>query len=284
MNFQIQDIQDILACWCQRDIRERVPQIAHRMELAQLWNIHQGDHLLEVGCGQGDATTVLAAAVGKSGHIVAVDKASSDSWKPSLEKAHALIMSTPLGAQIEFRTSTDLLHPEVLFPEKAFDVVIFSHSSWYFSEPEELFQLFMRVRPWAKRLGYAEWDIFPRNIMQVPHMLSILLQVHLKAFKPQMSLLNVHSLILPQDVYQMAERAGWKVIHERQVDSSTLLWDGKDSEIRYALKLAEEFVQDEEKGVSEYARDFINTEKKLLSRIAKETQMMSLSTYAFLAE
>ena len=37
-------------------------QISHRLELLQKWKIKEGDTVFEVGCGQGDATSVLATA------------------------------------------------------------------------------------------------------------------------------------------------------------------------------------------------------------------------------
>ena len=53
-------------------------QTLHRLELLQHWNIPIGSKVLEIGCGQGDCTTVLANAVGEQGRVVAVDPAESD--------------------------------------------------------------------------------------------------------------------------------------------------------------------------------------------------------------
>jgi len=212
MNFQIQDIQEFLQCWNQEDFKEWIPQIAHRMELVEMWQPQSGAHILEVGCGQAETTTVLALAVGSSGHILAIDKAPPEYGTPPIGEVHHAIKSTSLGSRITFQVSTDILSPAIEFPHNMFDLVVFSHSSWYLTDPEELLKLLVRVRPWAKRLAYAEWDIVPQNSMQVPHMLSVLLQVHLKALIPQLDVLNVGSLILPQDVRSMAETAGWNII------------------------------------------------------------------------
>jgi ubiquinone/menaquinone biosynthesis C-methylase UbiE len=46
--------------------------------LLQHWNIAPGSNVLELGCGQGDCTTVLAHAVGEHGSVVAVDPAELD--------------------------------------------------------------------------------------------------------------------------------------------------------------------------------------------------------------
>ena len=53
-------------------------QTLHRLELLQHWNIPTGSKVLELGCGQGDCTTVLAHAVGDQGRVVAVDPAELD--------------------------------------------------------------------------------------------------------------------------------------------------------------------------------------------------------------
>ena len=53
-------------------------QTKHRVEILTRFNIPSGARVLEVGCGQGDFTVVLAAAVGETGHVTAVDPASLD--------------------------------------------------------------------------------------------------------------------------------------------------------------------------------------------------------------
>lgn len=50
-------------------------QTSHRLLLLQHWNIPTGSNIVEIGCGQGDCTTVLAHAVGEEGKVVAVDPA-----------------------------------------------------------------------------------------------------------------------------------------------------------------------------------------------------------------
>lgn len=65
-------------------------QTLHRLALLQHWNIPTGSKVLELGCGQGDCTTVLASAVGEEGRVVAVDPAELDygeSFRPSYPAA-----------------------------------------------------------------------------------------------------------------------------------------------------------------------------------------------------
>ena len=57
------------------------PQILHRIELIKFWDIAKGENVLEIGCGQGDTTVCLAAAVGEEGKVTAVDPGSLDYGK-----------------------------------------------------------------------------------------------------------------------------------------------------------------------------------------------------------
>jgi hypothetical protein len=178
--------------------------------------------------------------------------------------------------------STDLLDPHRDFPENAFDLAVFSHSSWYMSSPQELHRLFARVRPWARCLGYAEWDVRPRHLQQLPHLLAVLLQAHAHSVAPQTSTANVRSLILPEDARLLAENAGWTITEEKISDTSTPLGYGKSWEIHKALDMAEKLIASDE--VSEDVRSLLAAEKQLLRRLSRETRNLSLSTYVFLAE
>lgn len=257
-------------------------QLQHRMALIHMWAPCRGDRIIEIGCGQGETTIALAAAVDASGRILAVDKGPAESGRPvTLGEAHACIKASALGSHIEFLLSTDLLDPHRDFPQHTFDLVVFSHSSWYMSSPQELQQLFARVRPWSRRLGYAEWDARPQHVCQFPHLLAVLLQVHAHSVAPQTSTANIRSLILPEHARSLAENAGWTITEEKIIDTSTPLGYGKSWEIHKALAMAEELMASDD--VADDVRRLLAVEKQLLSRVSHEPCNMSLSTYAFLA-
>lgn len=46
-----------------------IGQAEHRIDLVNRWNIAPGSRVLEIGCGQGNATAVLADVVGEGGSV-----------------------------------------------------------------------------------------------------------------------------------------------------------------------------------------------------------------------
>ena len=281
-------------CWIAHELKEILKyleynneeeelQSQHRMTLVHIWRPGLGAHVIEIGCGQGETAVALAAAVGASGRVLAVDNGPAEYGRPvTLGEAHAYIKASALGGRIEFLLSTDLLDPHRGFPENTFDLAVFSHSSWYMSSPQALQRLFARVRPWARRLGYAEWDARPRHFQQLPHLLAVLLQVHAHSVAPQTSTANVRSLILPEHARLLAGNAGWSIMEEKIIDTSTPLGYGKSWEIHKALEMAEALMASDD--VAADVRSLLAAEKRLLSRMAHESCNVSLSTYAFLAE
>lgn len=111
-------------------------QLTHRIELVKTFQVKKGMKVLEIGCGQGDTTVVLADAVGETGQIVAIDIASPEYGAPiTLGEAAETISQSPLGQRIDFHFETDFL--QMAFDEK-FDVIVLSHCSWYFESIELL--------------------------------------------------------------------------------------------------------------------------------------------------
>ena len=261
-------------------------QLQHRMALVNMWAPCTGGRVLEIGCGQGETTVALAAALGADGHVLAVDKAPAEYGRPvTLGEAHAYIKASALGERITFLLSTDVLAPQLDFPRNAFDLVVLAHSSWYMSSPQELCRLFTRVRPWARRFGYAEWDVRPRHMQQLPHCLAVVLQAYMHRIAPKISTANARCLILPEHACALAEHAGWTILETRRVDTSTPLGFGKAWEIYKALEMAEHLLASDEVLLSEDVHQLLSAAHQMLRQVTYETHHpISLSTYAFLAE
>jgi SAM-dependent methyltransferase len=261
-------------------------QLRHRLDLARFWSVKDGDCVLEIGCGQGDTTAVLATLVGESGRVVAVDKDSEAYGTPTLGESHAIVKSLPLGARIDFLTSTNLLAPKFHFPRNHFNLVVFSHSSWYMGSVEELQQLLTSARVWAKRLGYAEWDLRPQYLNQTAHLIAVLLQAHIQAIHLEQTAQhdrrgNIRTIVLPGVARKLAEDAGWKIVEETVRPTSTALRAGRSSEIAKAITMAKEI--DRSLANSEPIRELIRRMSELLTQVSS-SQNISLSTYAFTAE
>jgi ubiquinone/menaquinone biosynthesis C-methylase UbiE len=72
---------EFIASFCLSDPKYpdiQLGQTQHRINLVSKWDIKEGDNVLELGCGQGDCTAVLATVVGESGSVTALDPASLD--------------------------------------------------------------------------------------------------------------------------------------------------------------------------------------------------------------
>jgi SAM-dependent methyltransferase len=268
-----------------RGRHDRAAQLEHRLALARFWGVREGARILEVGCGQGDTSVVLAAVAGTGARITAVDSAPPEYGAPmTLAQSHELVAASPLGARIEFMTATDLSDPAVSFPDQAFDLVVFSHSAWYLGSIAELERLFSRARAWAARLAYAEWDLRPARIAQLPHMLAVLLQLrvqaaHLARAGCHLPEGNIRTLVLPSDAARIAAGSGWQVISERRFTTSAPLRFGRVSEIAKALAMAESLLGLGNSGVP---ADTMLHECELL-RCASSNDNESLDTHAFVA-
>lgn len=278
-------LDEFAQCWAERTQEERLLHIAHRLELIRFWDIREGMHLLEVGCGQGGTTFALALAVGRAGHVTAIDTAAGDYGTPPLSEVQGTIARSSVGERITFRLSCDLSDPATHFADQAFDAIVLSHSSWYLSQPDDLLTILRKSRPWARRLCFAEWDIMPRSTAHIPHMLAVLLQVQLRALDLRQEYTeqsNVRSLITRELAQRMAQEAGWTIQKEKELDSSLPLLDGK----RYELQMTQDLVKQMVNGsaLSSYAKDLVCIEARLLQTVAENERPLSLPTFAFCAE
>ncbi|KAI2690285.1 hypothetical protein DTO012A7_4043 [Penicillium roqueforti] len=240
-------------------------QTIHRLVLLQHWNIPTDSKVLELGCGQGDCTTVLANAVGEHGRVVAVDPADLDYGAPyTLGQAQGHISQGPLGGRINWVQQTPLdylssLSSPPASESKAFDATVLAHCLWYFASPSLILSTFRAIKQHSKRLLLAEWSLVATHPSAQPHVLAALTQAALECRKPN-SESNVRTVLGPKRLTELALAAGWQLESEALVQGGEGLLDGQ-WEVSACLsssfeKEVEELVVDErERAVAIASRD-----------------------------
>lgn len=212
-------------------------QLTHRLELVRAFQLEKGMRVLEIGCGQGDTTVVLADAVGPAGQVTAIDIATKEYGAPiTLGEASETIAKSPLGQIIDFHYETDFLQ----FPiEEPFDVVVLSHCSWYFQNAELLEAYMQKIRAVAKRVCFAEWDIDYTLPSQRAHFCAANILALYTAFIEDDG--NIQNLFHKSHIKKILENTGFTITNEQLIDAS-YLQDGQ-WEVDYSNYLLNEFPQ-----------------------------------------
>lgn len=277
------NIEEIVRCMPPNEFDPTIQKVQteHRLKLVDFWNIKAGSKVLEIGCGQGDTTAVLAYIVGDKGFVHGIDIASPDYGSPvTLGDSIHFLKNSPLGNRIEVAFETDILSPQIDFPENSFDYIVLSHCSWYLKSPEELQDILRKIKKWGNILCFAEWDTRIQTNDQLPHFLSVLIQAQYECFK-ESSLSNVRTLFTPKDLQNIAERAGWKITAETILDSSQLQ-DGK-WEVEYTIAAYKEELNLVDHLSSKFTA-LLHSEIHLLESARTRGKVKSMSTYTFLAK
>lgn len=259
---------------------EQVAQTLCRLQLVEGWQIPQGAKVLEVGCGQGDMTAVLAHAVGSSGHVTAVDSAPPQYGAPvSLGQSAEHLKGTPLGPRITFYFQYDLLDPANTFTENSFDYVVLAHCSWYFRSLDQLRQVLLHVHSWASHLCYSEWDMEPHTLDQVAHLLSILIQGQVEAYKIH-SESNVRTPFSKARLKQLLQATGWSVSAESVLDTTQL----KDADWEIDNCLRDSISEAHTLHLPVKLLELLDSQADTLRRMAERGKNRSLSSYSILAQ
>ncbi|MEU5592849.1 class I SAM-dependent methyltransferase [Streptomyces sp. NPDC020298] len=257
----------------------QLSQTRHRAALVAGWRIAPGSTVLELGCGQGDMTAVLAEAVGPEGRVVAVDVAEPSYGAPvTLGESAARLAEGPLGPCIDFRFGTNVLDPSVDFPAGAFDHVVLAHCSWYFASLGQLRDTLARVWPWARRLWFTEWDLTPTSGDQLAHLLAVLIQGQFEAAGSH-SEGNVRTPFSREGLLRLLPEAGWTADGSGSVDTEELQ-DG-DWEIAACLDLAG--TEERLAVLPEPVRQLVLSQADVLRALAKPRGNRALGAYSVTA-
>ncbi|MBJ7907656.1 class I SAM-dependent methyltransferase [Streptomyces sp. DSM 110735] len=257
----------------------QLSQTRHRAALVASWHIAPGSTVLELGCGQGDMTAVLAEAVGPQGRVTAVDVADPSYGAPvTLGESAARLAAGPLGPRIDFRFGTDVLDPAVGFPENTFDHVVLAHCSWYFTSLGHLRDTLARVRPWARRLWFTEWDLTPASGEQLAHLLAVLIQGQTEAAGSR-GQGNVRTPFSRESLLRLLPETGWSVEGGGPVDTGELQ-DG-DWEIAACLDLVGR--RERLAALPEAVRQLVLSQADVLRALAKPRGNRALAAYSLTA-
>lgn len=189
-----------------------VGQIKHRLQLIQFWEIAEGENILELGCGQGDCTISLAAAVGEKGSITAVDPASLDYGNPyTLGQAQAHLKASPLGDRITFVQADPISF--LKSSTSRFTTAVLSQCIWYFSSPNVLRDILRELAPRVDRICIAEYALTASDPRCVPHLLAALTQAALECRK-SVSESNIRTVLSPEAIDAHAKDVG--LVQERE--------------------------------------------------------------------
>ncbi len=249
---------------------EDTSQDDYRRQLAEFWQIPSGARILEVGCGQGDMTSVLAES---AGHIADLSYGAPQ----TLGKATDLIRSGPLGHKIDFRFNCDILQ-EGAFAGESYDYGVMAHCSWYFSSEEVLRSVFRKLPEFCSHLCFAEWDLEPYTIDQVPHYLAVLIQGQVESFKTS-SHANVRTPFSCKTVERLLAENGWSTAQICLPDTTELQdanWE-IDACLKNSLREANEL------GVPPRLYSLLETQVDLIRNLKESGRITPLGSFALRA-
>ncbi|MFI6686396.1 class I SAM-dependent methyltransferase [Streptomyces sp. NPDC050485] len=254
-------------------------QTAYRTALVAAMTVPAGASVLELGCGQGDLTAVLAEAVGPGGRVVAVDIADPSYGAPvTLGRSAEHLKASRLGARIDFRFGVDVLDGSVDFPGEAFDHVVLAHCSWYFASLGQVGEVLARVRPWARRLSFTEWDLAPRSTDQLPHLLAVLIQGQIEASGSRGEG-NVRTPFSRESLLRLLPSAGWEAVAEHSVDTAQLQDADWEIDACTLLLAAEERLA----ALPVPVRDLVLSQADVLRAVARKRGNTPLPSYSVTA-
>ncbi|KAI0127668.1 putative SAM-dependent methyltransferase [Xylariales sp. AK1849] len=201
-----------------------IAQAEHRIGLVNLWRISPGSRVLELGCGQGNATAVLAHALGPRGHVDAVDPGALDYGAPfTLAQAQDHISASVVGGRVAWHQAT----PEAFLSStnEQWDVAVLAHCVWYFASPRVLRSIMGALKGRVGRVCIAEYALYATETAAVPHVLATIARGQLEAYKVD-STQNIRSPLSPRAIREIAKETGWIVREESTMVPEVGLLDG----------------------------------------------------------
>ncbi|RDX41630.1 S-adenosyl-L-methionine-dependent methyltransferase, partial [Lentinus brumalis] len=259
-------------------------QIEQRAGLVKTWNIQPGEKVLEIGCGQGDCTVVLATAVGDEGSVTAVDPASLDYGSPyTLGKAQAHLRDSAVGHRIKFVQSDPIAFLQS--STEHYTTAVLAQCSWYFAAPHVFSDILAALLDRVDRVCISEYALTSSDYRAMPHILATFAQATLECRKTT-STANVRSLLAPERLRAAALAAGLAVRAETIMQPPEGMLDGT-WEAGYVLSKGfeeevDKCVSDErEKAVYTAAMDSIRATRDVLKAKGDRVHTMDIWVATF---
>lgn len=214
-------------------------QTQYRFQIAEAMDLAAGSRILEIGCGQGDMTAVLANAIGPNGKVIAVDPANPSYGAPlSLADSMNHLKSTTLGSRIEFHLNQNPLDADFLNSLPNIDCAVLAHCLWYFPNQDSIFQTLTSLKNHTSKLFIAEWLLDQENPNQHMHHIAATLQGKIASLISNCQA-NIQSPLSQSELVNIIKSAGWQIQTQTPLDTSGL--PDAHWEINCALGLFQEY-------------------------------------------
>ncbi|KAI6914410.1 hypothetical protein KC318_g194 [Hortaea werneckii] len=183
------------------------------MALAKTWQMLPGSRILDIGCGQGESSLVLAELLGPGGHVTGIDTAPHDYGSPfTVGDAQSYIKKSIYGERIDF-LQTDAARLLSIGEQDAGQ----SHQ----------YNLSMELSYLIVCADYSYEASLPE---QVPHVLASRAQALVHASKKPRPTRkdepNVRAAPHPAKVIEIASAAGFILVKEDRITPGPHLRDG----------------------------------------------------------
>lgn len=226
------------ACLHQETDRENVLEgFRHRLKICRAWDIPAGSQILDIGCGQGESSLILALLNGPDGLVTGIDNGPPEYGAPiTTGDARSFIEAAPLGRRIRFQMTEA---PALLAGPAAassspprFDAAVAMHSLWYFDSEAQVRALFAGLaRARVGRVYLAEYTgVAGAAPAQRAHQRAAEAQIRLHAARrPPADAVhkpNVRAALPPARLVGLAGQEGWRVRRSGVVEASDALMDG----------------------------------------------------------
>ncbi|KAJ5167465.1 S-adenosyl-L-methionine-dependent methyltransferase [Penicillium canariense] len=262
------------------------PSFRHRLALTRTWDIQPGSRVLDIGCGQGESSLVLALINGPHGRIAGIDTAPPDYGGPyTIEQSQKHIQESALGERIEFLradTASLFLHYASTGP---FDAAVLCHSLWYFPDPASIahvFQLLANAN--VRYLCLAEYGFRASRPEQRPHVLAARAQAQFHSLRKSVATgtrePNVRSALTPTELLDAAGQSGWREKRSGYMQPDPQIRDGQWEVQFVSSRLFQQWIQEEdlanEESMSAAIREVEQSTQELRARGVTQWETMDV--------